>query len=122
MTESDTTHEDDVPGRLDISEYDTPEDAARALYEYLKDFFDNPSSLYLWSPVEAAPRRDGHAAWTVSYEGGPFEWAKALTAGESMIARELGRYGGGPEVTGWHDQDNWLAQPYHSFDLQFHEQ
>lgn len=107
---------------LDLSDYSTAAGAAKALYRWLKEQHDDPSGLHIWDPDEAAPKRSGHAAWTVSWEGGPYEWATALTAGESMYARELGRYGGDPQVTGFYEQNEWRAEPFHSFDLQFYNE
>lgn len=106
--------------QLDLSEHDDPEDAARALYDYLDDLFDSPDGLYLYDPTEAAAKRDGTAVWTVAYEGGPFEWAQALLAGESLFARELAEAGGRPQVVGFYETDDWHAEPYYSFDIQFY--
>lgn len=109
--------------QLDLSQEETAEEAAKALHSWLQDYAEelghSRESVVLYSPEEAAPKRDGHAAWTVAWEGGPYEWATALTAGESMLRRELGEYGGTPQVTGFYNEGSWIAEPFYSFDLQF---
>lgn len=105
---------------LDLSDADTPEEAARALHEYLTETFE-ADGAHLWSPDEN-PRGP---QWAVSWEGGPFEWAVKLTGGESMIAGwpEMARedHEPSPEVTGFYADNGWFAEPHYSFDLQFYE-
>lgn len=102
---------------LDLSQYDCAEDAAKALYKHLIEDQDAGESCVLHDPDDN-PQTD---CWAVSWEGGPYQWANALIGGSSLYAREL-RTGADPEVTGWYDQDDWMAEPYFSFDLQFYNE
>lgn len=100
---------------LDLSKKKSAKAAAKALYRYLKNKHDANAQLH--SPSEN-PR--GNNAWGVVWESGPYEWAIALTGGESMYAGEFG-FGSDPEVVGFYDQDGWMAEPHFSFDLQFYD-
>lgn len=87
--------------------------AARAIHKYLTDEL-GADEARLWSPRQN-PQGD---AWAVSWEGGPYRWAANVTAGESMF----GIGSGDPEITGFYKNGDWLAEPYFTFDLQFHPQ
>lgn len=101
---------------LDLSEYSTAEDAAKALHDYLTDELDADEAT-LYRP-EDNPRGNGH--WAVVWEGGPYEWAVNLTMEESLFRGEFNRpMGTDPQVVGFYEQDDWLAEPHFSFDLQF---
>lgn len=109
---------------LDLSSCGSAEDAARTLYEFLQDYAAemdmNPGAIQLYPPDAAAKRRDGHANWTVAWEGGPYEWATQLTSEESMFRAELNRpFGTEPQVVGFYSNTGWTAEPYYSFDIQF---
>jgi len=107
---------------LDLSQYPTAEGAAKALHEWLQEYAESmdysASAVKLYPPSEAGKKRDGHAQWTVSWEGGPGEWAKNLTAGWPMSHAEFPELDSDPEVVGFRNS-NWTAEPYYSFDLQF---
>lgn len=107
---------------LDISEYGDAESAAKAFHEWLVDFADDHDGdeVRLYEPDEAAQQGRGRG-WTVSWEGGPYEWAIHLTGGESLAYSDLpGMFRpGNPEVTGFYEDDDWTAEPYYKFDLQF---
>lgn len=104
---------------LDLSGYKTAAGAAKALYRFIRDELDAGDNVTIWRPEEAAPKRDGHASWTVCWEAGPYHWATHLTGGESIFSGEAWGTGNDPEVTGFSDQKEWVAEPYYSFDLQF---
>lgn len=106
-----------MSGRLDLSDLNA-EEAAKELHKYLIDTFD--ADAMLLSPSEAEEMHGLDPDWTVIWEGGPLEWAVHLTGGESMFTAELGR-SSEPEVVGFYDNTDWVAEPYHSFDLQFSE-
>lgn len=114
--------ENDIPETpIDMSSIKTPEKAAKELHKFLQKL-STSGSVVLYSPEEAARRRDGHGHWTVAWEGGPYEWAKNLTAGWSLYRGEMGaKYTDGAEVIGLDDNNNWSAEPYYSFDIQFIE-
>lgn len=99
---------------LDLSEYSTAAGAAKALNEYLTEELDGGDAVNLYRPDDN-PRENG--AWAVVWEGGPYEWAVHLTGGESLFTGELGRVSDS-EVTGFRN-DDWVAEPHFSFDLQF---
>lgn len=100
---------------LDLSRYKTAAGAAKALHKYLVETWDAHNAR-LYRPEEN-PRGNN---WAVSWEGGPYNWAVRLTGGESLAGGEFGTYGGNPEVVGFYSQDHWMAEPHHSFDLQFY--
>lgn len=101
---------------LDLSDYKTAAGAAKALHRFLTEEFDADGAV-LYRP-EDNPRGDN---WAVSWEGGPYEWAVHLTLGESLCRGEFSQFAS-PEVIGFYNQDNWLAEPHFSFDLQFYNQ
>lgn len=112
---------------IDLSGYKTAYGAARKLYETLQaiaeDIGQNPDEVSFYDPAESRRVRDMHPdgadVYTVSWEAGPWEWALALSGGDSIYANEFGSYGLSPEVVGFYESDGWSAEPYYSFDLQF---
>lgn len=106
-------------GKLDISEYDSAEEAARALYEYITETFEADDAM-LWDPETTAKKfgenNKGH--WTVMWESGPMDWSVHLTGGESMFRAEMPQFSE-PEVVGFYENDNWIAEPHGSRDLVF---
>lgn len=114
------TETDDLPETpLDLSEYKTPHGAAKALARYLREMYDAADGVAVYRPEEAAKQGRGEA-WTVSWEGGPFEWSIALTGGESLVANEIPPFrGSDPEVVGFYENDNWTVEPHYKSDLQF---
>lgn len=103
--------------QLDLSGYSTAAGAAKALHKYLTEELNAGDNCKLYRP-EDNPREND--AWAVSWEGGPYEWATNLTGGESLYRGEMGgSFGSTPEVVGFHEQTEWIAEPHFSFDLQF---
>jgi hypothetical protein len=107
----------------DVSDASTPEEAAERTHAALQDLAEsvgyNPDDVLLWD-AETAEGRVGHAAPTVAWTG-LYEWTMALVGGESAMSRELGRFGGAPEIEGLYDADNFSAEPYTGSMLQFFE-
>jgi len=52
----------------------------------LKDLGPKAENVHLWEPGHEC---NPSGSWMVSWEEGPFEWALALSGGESMYAEEL---------------------------------
>ena len=110
---------------VDVSDYKTAAGAAKKTHEGLREWADafgfNPDDVVLYDPEETHKKRDVAAdAWCVAWEGGPHEWAIALTGGESMTAYEMPPFGGGdPEVAGLLDGAGFDVECYYSFDLLF---
>ena len=123
MLEGDS--EDDLPepvDDLDLGDYRSAAGAAKATYRWLRQKADTVGQD---PDIEVAIRRPGEnpwdaPGWHVVWEGGPYEWAIALTGGSSMYSSEFGG-GGTAEVTGLHDADGWHAEPGYSFSLLFYD-
>lgn len=100
----------------DMSEAETPKEAAKMLYEYLTETLAvNENEVILDSPDEAAAKRQGSGAWTVTWEGGPHKWGVNATMGGGVYGTE------NPSLKNMMDMDGILAEPYYSFDVQFHD-
>lgn len=127
---------DDYPDTpIDLSDCATAESAARKLYTFLQELalsMDySADSVKLYAPEETVQKRDVHVRkqdgeydpeiWTVSWEGGPTDWATHLTGGESLFNGGTWGNGSSPEVIGLFENSNWVAEPYYSFDIQFTE-
>lgn len=103
---------------LNLSDVESPEQGARALYEFLIGTVGaSESEVVLDLPKSAGKRNGGHESWTVTWEGGPHEWGVGVTLGGN-IERE---YGGTYEVRGMVSNSAFLAEPYYGFNVQFHE-
>ena len=119
-----TTQNVEIPDRPDVSSYQTAAGAAKATYKALQEWAEfygaDPEGVTLHNPEETALIRDnpGYGVWTVSWEGGPHQWAPALTGGEWLGWNEHGG-SGEPEVTGLLDGDGFAVECYYSFDIQF---
>lgn len=116
---------DTIDTPVDLSEYKTAHGAAKKTYTTLQalaeDMGQNPDEVSFYGPEETRRVRDmrgDHDVYTVAWEGGPFEWAPAVTGGESIY---WGEFGGSipPEIVGILDGDGWGVECYYSFDLQF---
>ena len=97
----------------------SPATAAKALAAYLKKL-DPGAEVLVWSPKEATEHGWG-SGWAVCWEGGPFDWALALSGGSSIYAGESGCYstpGAFPEGLSAH---GWYAEAYNGFILSFHK-
>lgn len=74
-----------MPENLDLTDYSTAAGAAKAFHSWLQEYAEelghSEDEVVIYSPEEAAPKRDGHAAWTVAWEGGPYQWATSLLGG-----------------------------------------
>jgi hypothetical protein len=107
----------------DVSDADSAYAAAVRTYGALQDLAEqidhDPDSIILTNPEVSEDRGYG-SHWTVAWEG-LYDWAMALTGGESAVSRELGRYGGEPEVAGLGHSDNFSAEPYTGSVMAFYE-
>ncbi len=126
---------------LDLSKYRTAAGAAKALHKWLIEraeadrarledigvnprYAPSPEGIVLRSPAEAGIEW-AQNGWHVVWEGGPYEWAYALTNGSSMFEHEygselraMGAKTAGPEVVGF-SGPGWIAQPGYSFSILF---
>lgn len=130
--------------KLDLSGHTTAEAAARALYAWVRKEAEasgqKPDIETLFAGPDECERLRGTRGWLVSWESGPHEWAIWLTGGASIyageagwMAREIAAEAGisgedarkmiatGPEVVGFYATDDWIAEPYYSFDLVFRD-
>ena len=117
---------EDIPEYVDVSGYKTAAGAAKATQKALQNWAEfyghDPENITLYNPSETREKRNMHSdtdCWTVSWEGGPSEWAPSLTGGEWIGWSE---YGGSsePEVSGLLDGKEFGVDCYYSFDLQFY--
>ena len=116
-----------APEKVDVSGYKTAAGAAKATAKALRkwaEFYGHDADdVVLYNPDETNKKRDMHGdidCWTVAWEGGPNEWATALTGGESLLAHtEFGSYGNDPQVSGLLHGDGFNVECYYSFDIQF---
>jgi hypothetical protein len=107
----------------DVSDADSAYAAAVRTYGALQDLAEqinhDPDSVILTNPEVSKDRGYG-SHWTVVWEG-LHDWAMALTGGESAVSRELGRFGGEPEVAGLYNADNFVAEVITGSVLAFYE-
>jgi hypothetical protein len=107
----------------DVSDADNAYAAAVRTYGALQDLAEqigsDPDSIILHNPEVSEDCGHG-SAWTVVWED-LYDWTMALTGGESAVSRELGRYGGEPEVAGLFRADNFVAEPYNGYVLAFYD-
>ena len=90
-------------------QYKTAAGAAKALYRSVcklaAEYGQNPAiEVTLQDPATSAEFGTGRG-WRVIWEAGPYEWAIMLSMSDEMFV-----------------QRGWLAEPYYSFDLVFHEE
>jgi len=118
----------ETPERVDVSGASSAKDAAETVHEALQEWAEfygwNSDPVLLYGPEETQEKRDmrtDNDVWTVAWEGGPFEWAPALTGGEWIGWNEFPGHGGDPEVTGLLDSREFGVECYYSFDIQFYE-
>lgn len=104
------------PETCDLSNAETPQEAAEMLYAYLvSECADNPSEVVLDDPDSAAAKNGGSAAWTVTWEGGPHRWGVHATLNRGVYNTE------NPSLKNVANIDGILAEPYYSFNVQFEE-
>lgn len=122
-----TTKTADVPKQKDVSNYKTAAGAAKATANALREWAEfygyDPDAINVYNPDETQRKRDMHGdvdCWTVSWEGGPYEWAVALTGGEWIGWNDVPGHGGDPEVTGLLESSEFGVECYYSFDIQFY--
>jgi hypothetical protein len=110
-----------VPDKVDVSGYKTAAGAAKKTAEALREHADsmgyNPDNVVLYDRED---QYQGYDAWAVVWEGGPYNWATALTGGESLTAF-AGRagFGSDPEVDGLTSGAGFDVECHFSFDLVF---
>lgn len=119
----------DTPDTVDVSNYSTAAGAAKATAEALREWAEfyghDPDAVEVYDLDETREVRDMASdadAWTVAWEGGPSQWATALTGGCSLSAYAgpgMG-YDTDPEVDGLLGGDGFDVECYYSFDLQFY--
>jgi len=103
---------------IDVLNATSPQEAAQALAAYLRQTFE--ADVVVWTPEEA--RQRGYSnAWSVCWESGPYEWAM-ISAGESIVAGEIGDYSSRGEFPNGLAGKGWYAEPYNGFILCFFEQ
>ena len=127
MIEDATEDIPEPPEHVDVSGYKTAAGAAKATYRALQEWAEfygqDPDEVVIYDPDETAQKRDmrGGDAWCVAWEGGPYEWASALSGGTTLTGFEGPRmiYDGDPEVEGLHESDGFDVECYYSFDLLF---
>jgi hypothetical protein len=105
----------------DVSDAESPIKAAKQTQLALQDLADkmghDPDDVLLYVGEEAEART-GNPEPYVAWEG-LYDWAMALSGGESALSRDLGWYGGTPEVMGLGHNDNFVAEPYTGTSIQF---
>lgn len=105
----------------DVSNAANPAAAAKKTHAGLTNLAEmlgyDPNSVVLLSAEEAADRGYTEApavVWERLYD-----WTMALAGGESAVNRELGRYGGTPEVKGLGHNAGFVAEPKNGQVMQF---
>ena len=83
-----------------------------------KDLDMDPMNVKVKGPEEDAM---GRGAWRVMWEEGPYRWANAIAAGESIYAIELGQHGGLPQIDVLNLPGTLHAEPFNGFILCFYE-
>lgn len=111
----------DVPDTVDVSGYKTAAGAAKKTHETIQAHADamgfDTDAVVLYRPED---QYQGYDAWAVVWEGGPYEWAVALTGGTTLTANEGPGFGAGdPEVEGLTSGDGFGVECHYSFDLVF---
>ena len=115
----------------DFDKCKTPEQAAKLFLDTLKDMGFGDEVL-LWSP-EKAESLGYSKAWSVCWEGGPFEWAMHISGGACMFYDEaMGMYmelkHEFPDAKPPNREDDrlvnhkaWMVEPYTSCILCFYK-
>lgn len=112
------------PERVDVSGYKSATGAAKKTHEALQEWAEfmgyDPEAVHLYDRDDTEDKR-GVDAWCVAWEGGPYEWASALSGGTTLtgFAGPKPVYDGEPEVTGLTSGDGFDVECYYSFDLLF---
>jgi hypothetical protein len=96
---------------LRLNTYETPEAAAKALYEHLRtkaaEAGQKPDcEVALSPPGEGWVNTD---EWHVVWEAGPYEWGVDFSLGD----------GSKIDATGGTGNRNWYTEPYWGFDVAF---
>jgi len=115
------------PERVDVSGYKTAAGAAKATAKCLREWASfmgyNPDDVVVYDPEDTKAKRDvrSDGVWCVAWEGGPYEWASALTGGTTLtgFAGPKPVYDGEPEVAGLTDGAGFDVECYYSFDILF---
>jgi len=112
------------PERVDVSGYKTASGAAKKTHESLSEWAE-----FLGHDADAVvlkrPEDDyqGSGTWAVVWEGGPYEWASALTGGTTLtgFAGPRMNYDGTPEVAGLTSGEGFGVECHYSFDILFYD-
>lgn len=100
---------------LDFSTCESPEEAAKLLYDGLCNI-GNESEILIESPEEARENGRSSECWIVSWESGPRKWAVKSTGTEQIVSS-----GGALQLNNFIDASGWIAEPEYSFNLHFTE-
>jgi len=104
--------------KLDLSKERSPKRAAERLVKWLKKNVE-AETAHVVTPERWSEIHGGKGVWGVMWEGGPYEWAIAVSMGSDIFAGEFNRWSknGDVNVMG---NPHWVAEPYWSFDLGFY--
>ena len=112
------------PERPDVSGYKSAAGAAKKTAEALSEWAEfmghDADEVVLKRPEDDY---QGSGTWAVVWEGGPYEWASALTGGTTLtgFAGPTMCYDGTPEVSGLTSGDGFGVECYYSFDILFYD-
>jgi len=112
------------PERVDVSGYKTASGAAKKTHDALQDWAEflghDEDEVVLYRPEDDY---QGSGTWAVVWEGGPYEWAAALTGGTTLtgFAGPRMNYDGTPEVAGLTSGEGFGVECHYSFDILFYD-
>jgi len=112
------------PERVDVSGYKTAAGAAKKTHEALQEWAEflghDADEVVLRRPEDDY---QSTGTWAVVWEGGPYEWASALSGGTTLtgFAGPRMNYDGEPEVAGLLSGAGFHVESHYSFDLLFYD-
>jgi len=97
----------------------TPRGAANEIARCLRKWNGSDEGIVVKNPAETKRCFDSEC-WSICWEGGPFEWAVALSGGSNLWAGEFGNYSarGDLDITAG---VGWFAEPQNHFTLLFYK-
>lgn len=103
---------------VDLSDYRSAAGAAKATHERVSAEAEtlgfDADYVSLWDREKTKEMR-GTDAWTVVFEGGPYDWAIHMAGGESMYGANVS-----PEVEGFYSSTEWSIECPSSFAIEFY--